>query len=127
MKFSTVLGTFALSILEAYRVYANPIDPVSPEAQSLEARTPEYCCMRIQGHGFARSQFVPFVGGVGGRPGRVRALIVDNGCVVYVEQGSTPPSQGGCSGWIGRSENCPGGPPLVYSMPAESCQMYDKI
>ncbi|KAG6101466.1 hypothetical protein E4U31_003660, partial [Claviceps sp. LM219 group G6] len=43
MKFSTVLGTFALSTLEAYSASASP---VGPEAQSLESREPEYCCVQ---------------------------------------------------------------------------------
>ncbi|KAG5951606.1 hypothetical protein E4U57_006822, partial [Claviceps arundinis] len=45
MKFSTVLGTFALSTLEAYSACASP---VGPEAQSLESREPEYCCVQTE-------------------------------------------------------------------------------
>ncbi|KAG6018887.1 hypothetical protein E4U19_007828 [Claviceps sp. Clav32 group G5] len=120
MKFNTVLGTFALSTLEAYRVSASPIDPVSPETQSLEARAPEYCCMRVVGYGFARSQFVPFVGGT------VHVLTVNNSCKISVDQDSTPPSQGGCPGWTGHYENCERENPRVFSLPAEACQLWDK-
>ncbi|KAG6213776.1 hypothetical protein E4U50_000974 [Claviceps purpurea] len=42
MKFSTVLGTFALSTLEAYHACASPLEP---GAQSLEGRGTEYCCV----------------------------------------------------------------------------------
>ncbi|KAG6054254.1 hypothetical protein E4U32_007036 [Claviceps aff. humidiphila group G2b] len=124
MKFSTVLGTFALSTLEAYRAFASPIDPVSPEAQSLEARATEYCCMRVIGLGFARTQYVPFVGG------KVHILTENGGCEVYVDQGSTPPSQGGCPGWTVASDNCPpgvGGQPRLFSLPAEACQRFNDI
>ncbi|KAG6298874.1 hypothetical protein E4U45_004808 [Claviceps purpurea] len=45
MKFSTVLGTFALSTLEAYRAFASPLEP---GAQSLESRGTEYCCLQTE-------------------------------------------------------------------------------
>ncbi|KAG6058957.1 hypothetical protein E4U32_004320, partial [Claviceps aff. humidiphila group G2b] len=45
MKFSTVLGTFALSTLKAYSACASP---VGPEAQSLESRGTEYCCVQTE-------------------------------------------------------------------------------
>lgn len=47
MKFSTVLGTFALSALEANRALASPLEPVSLGAQSLEERNTEYCCFQM--------------------------------------------------------------------------------
>ncbi|KAG6130013.1 hypothetical protein E4U38_004701 [Claviceps purpurea] len=47
MKFSTILGTFAMSSLEAYRAYASPLDS-SPAVLSLEERgQTEYCCMQV--------------------------------------------------------------------------------
>ncbi|KAG6181206.1 hypothetical protein E4U10_007350, partial [Claviceps purpurea] len=45
MKFSAVLGTFALSTLEAYSACASP---VGPESQSLESRGTEYCCVQTE-------------------------------------------------------------------------------
>ncbi|KAG5929502.1 hypothetical protein E4U60_007400, partial [Claviceps pazoutovae] len=45
MKFSSVLGTFALSTLEAYRAYASPVDVMSPEARTLPPNS--YCCLHL--------------------------------------------------------------------------------
>ncbi|KAG6264771.1 hypothetical protein E4U47_006745 [Claviceps purpurea] len=50
MKFSSVLGTFALSTLEAYRAYASPVDAMSPGARSLDGRAlPKMCCVNLPG------------------------------------------------------------------------------
>ncbi|KAG6069470.1 hypothetical protein E4U16_007670 [Claviceps sp. LM84 group G4] len=48
MKFSSVLGTFALSTLEAYRAYASPLEleATSPVARALESVADE-CCVRV--------------------------------------------------------------------------------
>ncbi|KAG5946569.1 hypothetical protein E4U59_003615 [Claviceps monticola] len=37
MKFSTIVGTFALSTLEAFRAYASPDDSVSPAEKPAKA------------------------------------------------------------------------------------------
>ncbi|KAG6058703.1 hypothetical protein E4U17_007652 [Claviceps sp. LM77 group G4] len=47
MKFSSVLGTFALATLEAYRAYASPLEAMSPGARSLEGRADEKCCLQV--------------------------------------------------------------------------------
>ncbi|KAG6235378.1 hypothetical protein E4U25_004859 [Claviceps purpurea] len=98
MKFSTVLGTFALSTLEAYRAYASPVEPASPLNQALEERATEYCCMRFDelgdGPKYMHYEFVPYVG-----EGRMTPFPAEGACHVEVGQGSTPPSKGGCADW----------------------------
>ncbi|KAG6274729.1 hypothetical protein E4U47_001382 [Claviceps purpurea] len=47
MKFSSVLGTFALATLEAYRAYASPLEDMSPVARTLAPNS--LCCVRVAG------------------------------------------------------------------------------
>ncbi|KAG6029028.1 hypothetical protein E4U19_001195 [Claviceps sp. Clav32 group G5] len=96
MKFSAVLGTFALSTLEAYRAYASPVE-------ALEERAPEYCCMRFEELDVRHYEYVPYVGA-----GKMTPFKAEGACHVQVEQGTTPPSKGGCSDWkLYYSEGCP--------------------
>ncbi|KAG6058944.1 hypothetical protein E4U17_007278 [Claviceps sp. LM77 group G4] len=49
MKISSVLSTFVLATLEAYRAYASPLEAMSPGSRSLEDRAvnpDERCCLR---------------------------------------------------------------------------------
>ncbi|KAG6131887.1 hypothetical protein E4U24_007532 [Claviceps purpurea] len=98
MKFSTVLGTFALSTLEAYRAFASPLEP---EAHSLESRRTEYCCVQTQIDGNTQSSFVSYP--LDGLKGQVAS---SGECVIVVNQTSTPPSKGGCSQWVFEAVNC---------------------
>ncbi|KAG6243845.1 hypothetical protein E4U25_007250 [Claviceps purpurea] len=116
MKFSTILGTFALSTLESYRAYASPLEAVSPGAQSLEERGTEYCCMLIHFDTYRQTQFVPWTGG------RTRVARVA-GCDIYVDQTETPPSKGGCAEWAPDTRSCFRIPPIGADVqPAEVCQ-----
>ncbi|KAG6289979.1 hypothetical protein E4U09_004671 [Claviceps aff. purpurea] len=117
MKFSTVLGTFALSALEADRALASPLEPISPGAQSLEERDTEYCCFQISSSQGAQSKFVPYTGG--------DVEVVSFGaCKVSVSQGMFPrPSQGGCNKYFAILENCPSSLKIsVAPAPAVNCQ-----
>ncbi|KAG6126481.1 hypothetical protein E4U28_000496 [Claviceps purpurea] len=98
MKFSTVLGTFALSTLEAYRAFASPLEP---EAQSLESRGTEYCCVQTKIGGNTKNSFVSYP-----LDGLKRQVASSGECVILVDQTSTPPSKGGCSQWRFTAVNC---------------------
>ncbi|KAG6047255.1 hypothetical protein E4U17_007573 [Claviceps sp. LM77 group G4] len=98
MKFSTVLGTFALSTLEAYHAYASPL---APGAQSLESRGTQYCCVQTQIDGNTRNAFVSYP--LDGLKGEVAS---SGECVIVVHQTSTPPSRDGCSQWVFEAINC---------------------
>ncbi|KAG6147386.1 hypothetical protein E4U28_007153 [Claviceps purpurea] len=114
MKFSTVLGTFAISTLEAYHAYGSPLERVSLEARSLQARNTEYCCV-VTGcvSGFAllsgpfrltpdnknssgdhdhTSEFVPWTGDLA----EVHGVEY---CPIFMQQTSKAPSLGGCAEW----------------------------
>ncbi|KAG6062380.1 hypothetical protein E4U32_002494 [Claviceps aff. humidiphila group G2b] len=92
MKFSTVLGTFALSALEANRACASPLEPATPAAQSLEERNTEYCCMQVSSVKGTENKFVPYTDGL--------VLVAQYGtCEVQIYQKNMPPSQGGCGNW----------------------------
>ncbi|KAG6058790.1 hypothetical protein E4U32_004440 [Claviceps aff. humidiphila group G2b] len=100
MKFSTVLGTFALSTLEAYRAYASPVEPEAP-VQELNTRGTEYCCVQTQIDGNTRNQFVSYpLDGLKG------AVASSGECVIVAHQTSTPPSRDGCSKWVFEAVNC---------------------
>ncbi|KAG6287977.1 hypothetical protein E4U46_003623 [Claviceps purpurea] len=117
MKFSTVLGAFALSALEANRALASPLEPVSLGAQSLEERNTEYCCFQISSSQGAQSKFVPYTGG--------DVDIASFGtCRVSVSQGMFPrPSQGGCNKYWVTLANCPSSLKIsVAPAPAVNCQ-----
>ncbi|KAG6313893.1 hypothetical protein E4U22_000527 [Claviceps purpurea] len=93
MKFSTVLGTFAISTLEAYHAYGSPLERVSLEARSLQARNTEYCCVVTHsGHNDHSSEFVPWTGNIAGVYG------VED-CIIFMKQTSRAPSLGGCAEW----------------------------
>ncbi|KAG6292971.1 hypothetical protein E4U46_008063 [Claviceps purpurea] len=115
MKFSTVLGTFAISTLEVYHAYGSPLEGVSLEARSLQARNTEYCCVvtrcvsgfallsgpfrltpdnknRHSGHNDHSSEFVPWTGNIAGVYG------VED-CIIFMKQTSRAPSLGGCAEW----------------------------
>ncbi|KAG6069051.1 hypothetical protein E4U32_005139 [Claviceps aff. humidiphila group G2b] len=118
MKFTNVLGAFALSTLEASRAYASPV-----EAQSLEGRAPEYCCMRAELNGDSKTSYVPALGG------KVLAFSYPNGCrVSLLQDGAKPPSQGGCRDWRLVLDKCPPGQvPAVTGEEAEVCQNFKRI
>ncbi|KAG6058283.1 hypothetical protein E4U17_000184 [Claviceps sp. LM77 group G4] len=115
MKFSTLLGTFALSTLEAHRAYASPLEAVSPGAQSLEGRAAETCCVLIQ-HGNERdARFVAYNG--------KSASFTSLNCQFTIHQGPTPPSRGGCTEWKTDLVLCHYDPLPVFSIqPANVCQ-----
>ncbi|KAG6164215.1 hypothetical protein E4U47_004754 [Claviceps purpurea] len=87
MKFSTVLGTFAISTLEAYHAYASPLEPVSLRAR---ARNTEYCCVVTKPG--VPGTFVPWNGHSAPAAG-------SDDCSIIMMQTSTPPSKGGCRQW----------------------------
>ncbi|KAG6133102.1 hypothetical protein E4U46_001000 [Claviceps purpurea] len=109
MKFNTVLGTFALSTLQAYLAYASPVEldsAGSPETHSLEVRGgTEYCCVASRDYGVVATKFVPWDAESWKR---LPALVKIYGpeCGVYMIQGSRPPSQGGCADWVQRIVGC---------------------
>ncbi|KAG6324226.1 hypothetical protein E4U44_001418 [Claviceps purpurea] len=118
MKLSTVLGTFAISTLEAYHAYASPLVPVSPEAQSLEARNPEYCCVTSTIGGRYTAGYVPW----NGQPTPARNF---GGCILTFTQSAKPPSQGGCADWTPSWSYFCGFlrvPPVAAVAPAKDCQ-----
>ncbi|KAG6130833.1 hypothetical protein E4U12_004043 [Claviceps purpurea] len=94
MKFSTVLGTFAISTLEAYHAYGSPLEGVSLEARPLQARNIEYCCVVVTKSGghIIHSEFVAWTG-------VLAAVHGVKGCPIEMTQTSTPPSLGGCAQW----------------------------
>ncbi|KAG6163924.1 hypothetical protein E4U11_001578 [Claviceps purpurea] len=98
MKFSTVLGTFALSTLEAYRAFASPLEP---GAQSLESRGTEYCCLQTEIEGNTQNSFIAYP-----LPG-YRGMVANvDDCKIFVYQSMTPPSQGGCAEWGFQARDC---------------------
>ncbi|KAG6130249.1 hypothetical protein E4U24_007575 [Claviceps purpurea] len=115
MKFSTVLGTFALSTLEAYSALASP---VGPEAQSLESRGTEYCCVQTEIKYDRKTAFVGYP-----VPG-LQAVVASSGdCKIIVTETNTPPSQGGCATWTFESKGCSSDQRFGASvLPAEYCQ-----
>ncbi|KAG6064340.1 hypothetical protein E4U32_000306 [Claviceps aff. humidiphila group G2b] len=121
MKFSTIVGTFALSTLEAYHAYASPVDSVSPAGQSLEERAAEvveYCCILIQTSQSREPKFVAW-----NRQPSVVPVAEINGCELTVTQTGTPPSKGGCAEWAWGSTMCPFSlNPSVTIQPASVCQ-----
>ncbi|KAG6052669.1 hypothetical protein E4U17_005554 [Claviceps sp. LM77 group G4] len=97
MKFSSVLGTFALSTLEAYHAYASPLEAVSPVARTLAANS--YCCVRVAGgntYGFPYNSETAS-----------EAFSTDNNCMITVTKGKAP-SQDGCKSWP-VTASCPQG------------------
>ncbi|KAG6130012.1 hypothetical protein E4U38_004700 [Claviceps purpurea] len=98
MKFSTILGTFALSTLEAYSAYASPLNSDSL-GQSLEGRAVEYCCVQVKSMNNVVNKFVPWFGDT-------EDVTYFGACTVSVVQGRTRPSQGGCSEWKGTTQFC---------------------
>ncbi|KAG6287179.1 hypothetical protein E4U45_008155 [Claviceps purpurea] len=120
MKFSTVLGTFALSTLEANRAYASPVDSVSL-SHSLDGRGTEYCCALMETTQGRETKFVPYTG----RKVFVGAVSTkrDTCEMWFYQEGSKPPSQGGCAEWKGKTFTCP--PELQAKLsvqPASVCQ-----
>ncbi|KAG6115013.1 hypothetical protein E4U14_001131 [Claviceps sp. LM454 group G7] len=98
MKFSSVLGTFALATLEAYRAYASPLETMSPGARSLEGRAVEpgeRCCLRVGDS----STSLPYVGITGPDAYDSIGLTTSDGCGVVITRGATAPSKGGCKSW----------------------------
>ncbi|KAG6168408.1 hypothetical protein E4U51_002198 [Claviceps purpurea] len=117
MKFSTILGTFALSALEANRALASPLEPVSPGAQSLEERDTEYCCFQISSTQGVQNKFIPYTGGE-------VDLVSFGACKVSILEGMRPrPSQGGCNKYQVSLANCPSSLKIsVAPAPAVNCQ-----
>ncbi|KAG6201497.1 hypothetical protein E4U50_006698 [Claviceps purpurea] len=114
MKFSTILGTFALSSLEAYRAYASPLDS-SPAVLSLEERgQTEYCCMQVDSVKGVVQKFVPYSGGSFeiARYGRCTITVVEEGL----------PSQGLCPVWWLKLDQCDNLNVRGSSRPAWVCQ-----
>ncbi|KAG6297694.1 hypothetical protein E4U09_001267 [Claviceps aff. purpurea] len=109
MKFSTVLGTFALSTLEAYRAFASPLEP---GAQSLESRGTEYCCLQTELEGNTQNSFIAYP-----LPGLRGIVASADDCLIIVHQTSTPPSRGGCAEWFFEARYC-----QKYQLPAASVQ-----
>ncbi|KAG5931506.1 hypothetical protein E4U59_000249 [Claviceps monticola] len=93
MKLSSVLGTFALATLEAYRAYASPLEAMSPGARSLEGRATETCCLKVDGRTTALS-YASQADGVDSI-----GLFTNDQCLVTMTRGATAPSKGGCKSW----------------------------
>ncbi|KAG6177098.1 hypothetical protein E4U24_001441 [Claviceps purpurea] len=102
MKFSSVLGTFALATLEAYRAYASPLEAMSPGAQSLEGRADERCCLKVDGQTTSLS-YTSNTDGVDSI-----GLFTNDKCSVSITRGTTAPSRGGCKSWP-LTIRCPSG------------------
>ncbi|KAG6133695.1 hypothetical protein E4U24_002782 [Claviceps purpurea] len=121
MKFSTIVGTFALSTLEAYRAYASPVDSVSPAGQSLEERAAEaleYCCVLIETSQSRQTKFVAW-----NRQPSVVPVAEIGECELNVVQTGTPPSKGGCAEWAWGMSMCPFSLNPSITFPAASvCQ-----
>ncbi|KAG6324157.1 hypothetical protein E4U22_003529 [Claviceps purpurea] len=117
MKFSTVLGAFALSALEANRALASPLEPVSLGAQSLEERNTEYCCFQISSTQGVQNKFIPYTGGE-------VDLASFGACKVSILEGMWPrPSQGGCNKYLVSFFTCPDSLKIsVAPAPAVNCQ-----
>ncbi|CCE30157.1 uncharacterized protein CPUR_04005 [Claviceps purpurea 20.1] len=117
MKFSTILGTFALSALEANRALASPLEPVSLGAQSLEERNTEYCCFQISSTQGVQNKFIPYTGGE-------VDLASFGACKVSILEGLfPPPSRGGCSEYLVSYVTCPDSLKIsVAHAPATGCQ-----
>ncbi|KAG5969149.1 hypothetical protein E4U57_000014 [Claviceps arundinis] len=97
MKFSSVLGTFALSTLEAYRAYAIPAEPGFEKVQSLERSGVEACCVMVdnQAHTINWTK-------------ESRALVTTQGqCKIFVNESGPAPSAGGCDKWRVILDGCP--------------------
>ncbi|KAG6060841.1 hypothetical protein E4U32_003210 [Claviceps aff. humidiphila group G2b] len=97
MKFSSVLGTFAVATLEAYRAYAGPLEAISPVARALAPNS--YCCVRVAGgntYGF------PFNSATASE-----TFFTDNKCAITVTKGKAP-SVDGCKSWP-VTASCPQG------------------
>ncbi|KAG6309039.1 hypothetical protein E4U45_002336 [Claviceps purpurea] len=109
MKFSTVLGTFALSTLEAYHACASPLEP---GAQSLEGRGTEI----IDGN--SHSGFVSYP-----LPQLTGVIASSGDCQIVVTQTSIPPSQGGCAKWNFQAKGCfDAQRPTVMMRTTQACQ-----
>ncbi|KAG6080758.1 hypothetical protein E4U30_000359 [Claviceps sp. LM220 group G6] len=118
MKFSTILGTFALSALEANRALASPLEPVSLGAQSLEERNTEYCCMQISTSNGIQSKFIPYTNARG-----LVQIAKFGACEVSISQFGERPSQGGCGQWLQALNHCPIDMNVrVDPMPASHCK-----
>ncbi|KAG6173261.1 hypothetical protein E4U24_000841 [Claviceps purpurea] len=105
MKFSTIVGTFALSTLEAYRAYASPVDSVAPAGQSLEERAAEaieYCCVLIVTSQSREAKFVAWNG-----QASVVPVAKIGECELNVFQTDKSPSKGGCAEWGSEISMCP--------------------
>ncbi|KAG6225785.1 hypothetical protein E4U26_002788 [Claviceps purpurea] len=92
MKLSSVLGTFALSTLEAYRAYAGPVDAMSPVARTLAPNS--YCCLHLPN------------GNTIGLPvasTSEAAFDMGNKCIATITKGTHD-----CSTWTGTA-SCPAG------------------
>ncbi|KAG6070366.1 hypothetical protein E4U33_004231 [Claviceps sp. LM78 group G4] len=111
MRFSSVLGTFALSILEGYRAYAGLFKAISPETQSLKGRDGETCCVIVDKRGYSVTY-----------TGEYKVLVTIQGqCKVFVDQIGSP-SSGDCDTWSVIREGCPGpNDPDVQVVPTDFC------
>ncbi|KAG5946693.1 hypothetical protein E4U60_003868 [Claviceps pazoutovae] len=114
MKFSIILGTFALSALEVNRALASPLEPVSPGAQSLEERDTGYCCFQIQG---VQNKFVPNTGGD-------VDVATFGACTVSISRETQPrPSQDDCKKYLVSLLTCPSSLKIsVAPAPAVNCK-----
>ncbi|KAG5965780.1 hypothetical protein E4U56_001587 [Claviceps arundinis] len=102
MKFSSVLGIFALATLEAYRAYASPLEAVSPGARSLEGRAADSCCLQVDG----QTTSLPY-SAKGGDYDNV-GITTSELCTISLRIGTTAPSQAGCKSWP-LTVTCPDG------------------
>ncbi|KAG5993711.1 hypothetical protein E4U52_001734 [Claviceps spartinae] len=111
MKFSSVLGTFALSTLEVYPAYASPFDAISPKTQLLQGRDGETCCVIVEKKVYPVTYTED-----------IRVLVTIQGqCKVSVNQIESP-SSGGCDMWSVVREGCLGpNDPDVQVVPMDYC------
>ncbi|KAG6093698.1 hypothetical protein E4U30_004081 [Claviceps sp. LM220 group G6] len=102
MKFSSVVGTFALATLETYGAYASPLEAMSPGARSLEDRAAESCCLQVDG----QTTSLPY-SAKGSEYDNV-GITTSESCTILLRIGTTAPSQGGCKSWP-LTVTCPDG------------------
>ncbi|KAG6115752.1 hypothetical protein E4U13_002468 [Claviceps humidiphila] len=118
MKFSTVLGTFALSALEANRALASPLESLIPAPPSLQERNTEYCCMQISTSNGVQSKFIPYTNARG-----LVQIAKFGTCEVSIGQAGERPSRGGCGRWMQALYGCPSELNVrVDPMPADHCK-----
>ncbi|KAG6034288.1 hypothetical protein E4U41_006604 [Claviceps citrina] len=94
MKFSTVLGSLAVSAFEASLAHAGPVpDAEGTSVPIIDARNTEYCCVSFKNSRNEDYQYVAW-------NGEETSTFKFYNCDIRVDFTSTPPSRGGCGQWV---------------------------